>query len=86
MMKGPVMVATCRCGGWVMVATEESLHIKDSLKEAAKLVREGFDFRRFVPWDEYMAIPACEHSGDCTTDPDSFHVHDPAQIEMEVSP
>jgi hypothetical protein len=74
-----VMVAVCKCGGWVMVAT---LHYAnaETWREASRMAVQGFKIRTPVPMDEYRAMSACAHRGDCTTTPSA--VLDPAQIDL----
>lgn len=79
-----VLVALCKCGGWVMVA---ALGVnpscdRDSFRDAGDMAAEGYEIRT-VPKSEYMAIPACKHRGACTTNPAS--IPDPAQTEMEMA-
>ena len=66
------LVVTCVCGGWVMVAAlgwGENAAKRDAehVREAARMVKEGFAMRMPVPIDEFRAMPACDHRGDCTT-------------------
>ena len=41
----------------------------DSMREATKLVGEGFTLRTPVSVEECHQMRACKHRGDCTTDP-----------------
>lgn len=66
------MMVLCRCGGWVMVAATDHATAGASRREAAVLVRRGFDFRALVPFAEYLRTPHCEHGGRCTDDPGSL--------------
>ena len=76
-----VLLVTCSCGGWVMVASLSHAD-KRTFREAADMAAEGFAVRTPVPFSEYLETPACEHRGRCLTDPTS--ISDPTQQELAI--
>jgi hypothetical protein len=70
------VVATCVCGGWVMMAVlgHHEGSDRDTWREVGKLAREGYHIRTPVSVEECRALHACKHNGDCTTDPEKVRV------------
>jgi hypothetical protein len=70
------VVATCVCGGWVMMAVlghnEES--DRNTWREVGKLARDGYRIRTPVTVEECRAMTSCKYHGDCTTDPEKVRV------------
>ena len=62
--KGDVLVALCKCGGWVMVSSLQHADA-DTWREAGRMAKDGYAIRSPVPFEEFRTIPACEHRGDC---------------------
>jgi hypothetical protein len=70
------VVATCVCGGWVVMAVlgGNERSDRDTWREVGKLARLGFRIRTPVSVAECRAMPSCDHNGDCTTDPEKARV------------
>lgn len=72
MSSNRTLMASCVCGGWVMVALLDSDPKKNAwhYQEAARMAAEGFAIgETTVGAIRSGEVPSCKHRGDCTTDP-----------------